>query len=258
MTDQLAEIFLDDGVERDMLTEPLESYFEMGGHRPEWPLECTGLWRGYQGRWRVVEGRLYLMALSGMFLDSTHVNLEQVFPGYPNGVFAHWFSGPVRLPHGKRLGWESGGFGCIYERDEFLIFERGVLTRKLLRENGMGAMAWSDASIESANDPEDDEIDEARGFVVKPRHLLRRMTVAEIEAAELVCDPLGTVPRIPFGHLNGVWETFVKSEPKGAEIWSFSAKRRDWGRTNLLSGYAWVQAGEPANWIAARLTEGRG
>lgn len=195
------------------------------------------------------------MALSGMYIDSTHVNLEQVFPGYSNGVFAHWFSGPVRLPHGKRLGWESGGFGCIYERDEFLIFERGVLKRKLFRENGLGAFAWSDNSAELVTHTDLDESDDEEDhFVVKRKHLVQRMTVAEIEEIELVNDPLGAAPKMPFGHLNGVWQRFLSERTNGSQLWAFRAHRQNWGAVERVEGYAEVNDGIPGRFTLSYLS----
>ena len=41
-------------------------------------------------------------------------------------------------------------------------------------------------------------------------HLQERLTVMQIEAREVVADPLGAVSDLPFGHLNAAWKTFVE------------------------------------------------
>ncbi len=40
--------------------------------------------------------------------------------------------------------------------------------------------------------------------MLKEEALVREITVAEIEQANMVMDPLGAAPNLPFGHLNAV------------------------------------------------------
>jgi hypothetical protein len=75
-------------------------------------------------------------------------------------------------------------------------------------------------------------------FAITRDHLLKRWSVAEIETAEIVSDPLGAAPRQPFGHLNPAWETFKQSIGDGDLLWSFSAPwTSDWGRNEVRDGY---------------------
>ena len=37
-------------------------------------------------------------------IDAVPATLETVFPGFPDRVFAHWYSGTIRLPQSRRLG----------------------------------------------------------------------------------------------------------------------------------------------------------
>jgi hypothetical protein len=55
----------------------------------------------------------------------------------------------------------------------------------------------------------DSALDEEREFAVERGYLQERLTVEQIEARELVSDPLGVVPTLPFGHLNAAWKTFI-------------------------------------------------
>jgi len=48
----------------------------------------------------------------------------------------------------------------------------------------------------------DSALDEEREFAVERYHLQERLTVEQIEAREVVADPLCAVPTLPFGHLN--------------------------------------------------------
>lgn len=76
-------------------------------------------------------------------------------------------------------------------------------------------------------------------FRVTREALLEPLTVDEIEARELVSDPLNAAPQLPFGHLNGVWSQ-LKSELKpGDQLWSFSKHWQDnRGRPDQRTGYA--------------------
>ncbi len=53
-------------------------------------------------------------------------------------------------------------------------------------------------------------LEEEREFAVERMHLQERLTVPQIEAREVVADPLGAVPNLPFGHLNAAWRTFIE------------------------------------------------
>lgn len=75
-------------------------------------------------------------------------------------------------------------------------------------------------------------------FVVTKDHLQKQWTVAEIESAETVVDPLDAAPRIPFGHLNPAWETFKQSIQGSDQLWAFSAPwTSEWGRKEVRGGY---------------------
>ena len=118
-----------------MCTEPLADYFVMGGRNPGFKAIVTSNWRGYVGRWEVLDGRLYLIGLTGTLEDGIEGSLESVFPGFPDRVFAHWFTGTIRIPRGDRLHYVHGGYLSVYERDEMLEFERGVIRRTWVRNN---------------------------------------------------------------------------------------------------------------------------
>lgn len=70
------------------------------------------------------------------------------------------------------------------------------------------------------------------GFEVTDADLLEKLSRADIEAAEMVDDPLHAVPDKPFGHLNSAWQAFVDGQEPEAELWSFrgcwKTQYRDW------------------------------
>ncbi len=65
MTAQISEILHYQGRKQRMCTEPLGDYFALAGIEPRFEISCTALWRGYVGEWAVIEGRLYLIGISG-------------------------------------------------------------------------------------------------------------------------------------------------------------------------------------------------
>jgi hypothetical protein len=137
MTAQIAEKLIYGGKKVAMCTEPLAHFCKLGGEVPEFAFNCTALWRGYVGTWELVGARLYLIGLTGTIQDGTEATLETVFPGFPDRVFAHWYSGTLRIPEGQMLEYVHMGYGSTFARDRFLRFEQGVLVANQLRENGV-------------------------------------------------------------------------------------------------------------------------
>ena len=83
-------------------------------------------------------------------------------------------------------------------------------------------------------------------FTVKSNDLKKQLTLEEIEIREMVDDPLGAVPNLPFGHLNKAWNTFLEERKDGDEIWSFSGQENPyWRQKELLTGYVLVMDGKP-------------
>lgn len=136
MTAQIAEVLVFEGVTHHMLATPLDDFFKLGGHNPGFQANNTALWRGYVGSWEIVDHRLYLTQLRGRLKSGLDASMGSVFPGFEVRVFAHWFSGTIRLPMGKLLQYVHSGFASRYERDVFLEIESGVLAYKRECHNG--------------------------------------------------------------------------------------------------------------------------
>lgn len=135
MTAQIAERLVYQKEEFAMRAEPLSDYFAKGGTKPKFRLSCSGLWRGYIGRWEIVDDRLYMTDLNGTLEDGTKATMATIFPGFPDHVFAQWYSGRIRIPQGEILVHGHMGYGSIYERDFLLDVERGALLATMMRQN---------------------------------------------------------------------------------------------------------------------------
>jgi hypothetical protein len=136
MTAQFPEQLHYNGEDLTMCTNPLSDYFAMGGINPGFESNCTALWRGYIGSWELLNCRLYLIGISGTLVNGAVASLATIFPDFPDRVFAHWYSGTIRIPLGKQLEYVHMGYGSTFERDMLLDLERGILTKTRLCNNG--------------------------------------------------------------------------------------------------------------------------
>ena len=141
MTAQIPERLLYQGQTWSMCANPLNDYFAFGGVSPGFRWDCTALWRGYVGLWEILHERLYLLELHGTLQDGGAASLAIVFPDYPERVFAHWYSGTLRIPQGRLLRYVHMGYGSTYERDLLLEIERGVLVATHVQQNGTAVSA---------------------------------------------------------------------------------------------------------------------
>lgn len=140
MTAQLGENLRYNDQDLSMCTDPLSDYFALGGKLPPSRFDIrwsTALWRGHLGSWEIVSDRLYLIKLIGRLEDGSALSLATLFPDFPDRVFAHWYTGKLRIPQGKLLKYVHQGYQSTYERDLFLEIEKGILTGSHVRHNGV-------------------------------------------------------------------------------------------------------------------------
>lgn len=136
MTAQISERLIFEGQQVALLSNPLNDFFALGGINPGFESTSTALWRGYVGTWEILNDRLYLVELRGTLKSGDDATLNSVFPGFKDRVFAHWFSGRLRIPQGKRLEYVHMGYASTYERDVLLTLQNGVVLAKEVRLNG--------------------------------------------------------------------------------------------------------------------------
>lgn len=149
---------------------------------------------------------------------------------------------------------------------DFLKSMRGSLsTTDMLLEKviapAIGCMlvviAWPAAVVYSLKSKRDGRLEKKRRedaiFRVRAKDLLTQTTVLEVEAVAYIVDPMRAVPDLPFGHFNGVWQSFLNKRPLGAELWAFSCDHTsEWGRVTAREGYVWVLGDERAPWMLTR------
>jgi hypothetical protein len=143
MTAQLSDSLEYRGETLRLTTLPLSSYWRISGSQrdpqpepdPETEAEelnafadmGTWCWRRHTAHWRIELDHLYLVAIHGRYKSGARVMLEDFFPGYPERVFAHWFSGELRCPLGALLEYVHAGFASRYAETLVITVERGVV-----------------------------------------------------------------------------------------------------------------------------------
>lgn len=85
------------------------------------------LLRNYLGTWELLDQHLYLVSIQAKFLDDTVVTLDSLFPGYPERVFAHWYSGHLTCYGGAVIG-SRNEYESIHEEEHVFTICRGKVT----------------------------------------------------------------------------------------------------------------------------------
>ena len=91
----------------------------------------------------------------------------------------------------------------------------------------------------------------AKVFMLKEEALIREMTVAEIEEANMVRDPLGAAPNLPFGHLHAVWVEFREGLRPQETLHLFESVGPNTFRKQLIWGYAACREGRIDRFMTA-------
>jgi hypothetical protein len=92
--------------------------------RESWFLSSTACWRRYQATWEIRDGRFFLTAIRGRFRL-----------GGEGPILADWFSGVLRNPKGKILGYVHMGFGSVWEQETHVQVKKGIVTSVRVVDN---------------------------------------------------------------------------------------------------------------------------
>lgn len=125
MTAQAEEILIYKGQEVLMDSLPLSDYLETREDL-KFIADSSLCWRGYYGKWEILNDKLYLIEIQAFIGDYKEVDLNYLFPNQEK-VFANWFTGEIRIPLGQMLEHVNQGFDSVYEKDLLLFFIEGIL-----------------------------------------------------------------------------------------------------------------------------------
>ena len=154
MTAQSPEMLILDGQTHAVCAEPLARYLRSAGVDRIFRATNSACWRGYIGTWEVIDDRLYLAAIEGNLESGEMANLETIFPNTTGPVFAHWYSGVLRIPQGEMFNYVHGGYESFFEKNLLLEFEAGLLISRHIKankiEHGKGVQtkpSWPGSSV---------------------------------------------------------------------------------------------------------------
>jgi hypothetical protein len=106
--------------------------------------------RGYFADWAVDNNKLFLVGFKGWILNYLIVGMDYIFPG-EDVVFAHWYTGVIRIRLGEMVAYIHGGYDSTFEGYRSLTFEKGILisvTEKwLTAEEILAAQRHADESM---------------------------------------------------------------------------------------------------------------
>ena len=139
MTAQFSENIEVEGKPYSLHSTPLGPWLSEVKPPVRFVATSTACWRGYIGTWRIEQQRLYLVNLAGevftdekaSYADETFrtrtVTMDDLFPGWPDGVFAHWYSGELRIIRGNLVRYKHQGWMSRFEFEQYLTVEAGVV-----------------------------------------------------------------------------------------------------------------------------------
>jgi hypothetical protein len=150
MTAQASDSITYKNERRGITTEPLRDFIEKLNLPHPFFAPTTFCWRGYIAHWAVDNNKLFLNGFKGWILDSIVVGMDYIFPG-EDVVFAHWYSGEIRMRLGEMVAYIHGGYDSTYEGYRSFTFEKGILvsvTEKwLTAEEILAAQRHADESM---------------------------------------------------------------------------------------------------------------
>jgi hypothetical protein len=150
MTAQASDSITYKNESRGITTEPLRDFIEKLNLPHPFFAPTSFCWRGYIAHWAVDNNKLFLVGFKGWILDSIVVGMDYIFPG-EDVVFAHWYTGEIRMRLGEMVAYIHGGYDSTFEGYRSFTFEKGILvsvTEKwLTAEEILAAQRHADESM---------------------------------------------------------------------------------------------------------------
>ena len=141
-TGQGSELIIYEEDTLELLSLPLEGYLgEYEDRIEKYPLlklTCsTGLWRGYQGLWKLENGELFLVDVFLCAKKDKSI-LDELFDSEAP-IKANWFTGNLFIQHGKIIKYHHSGFQRYYEEETAIEIANGKVCGKQHFLNGYRA-----------------------------------------------------------------------------------------------------------------------
>ena len=104
---------------------------------PEFDLQGSGNWKGYEAKWLIRDSKLYLMKIKAK-RDGKRIKNDQIFLGKQFPLHAYWFTGRIHL--------SVGGYNEQTKKSESVIVfqvEKGVVTNQSFNSESDIPSEWN-------------------------------------------------------------------------------------------------------------------
>ncbi|MBW8522407.1 hypothetical protein K0U91_07965 [Chryseobacterium chendengshani] len=138
-TSQYPDKIIYNGKEYDLLSNPLNAYFEKHPDRiPKGGVMSSALWRGYVATFEIKDNQLFLRDIKIQYHDTTSKDnypykwrsiFKEVFPDQKD-VKIDWLTGLLVVPHGEIVNYVHMGYGSTYENYILLEINTGDLKKE--------------------------------------------------------------------------------------------------------------------------------
>ncbi len=139
-TSQIREKIIVGGTEYYLATEPLERYFTAANPKPDLSRErlSSACERGYKGTWDIEGNKLRLLKITDC--HGTKDLWQRYMKDREAPLIADWYTGVLRIEHGKMLVAVPLGYQSIHERDEYFVIVEGELKSRIVVTNDPAAI----------------------------------------------------------------------------------------------------------------------
>lgn len=214
MTYQVPESVIYKGKQNYVMETPLDQYLarhigEINFGGGQFNSSC---WRGYKGTWVVEQGKLYLINLDAVGdLENCSRDgcaggvfcLEDLFPGFGDGAFAHWYTGYLYFSvNQSHINFQN----MQTEQLERLTFVNGVCKKNEFVVGRGDEFDFCELDLE--NKP-----------LLTHTFLRNKVDIWAVEKKHLISESYGRVPTKPFGFLNHAWNIFLDNRHYSDELW---------------------------------------
>jgi hypothetical protein len=136
MTMQQRDKISIDGEEQILQSLPFDDFIPLLAPYIKFTPTSSGCWHGYNAKWTLENGILYLVEFKGLFRTrqrSENVDLNYLFPS-SNKVKAWWFTGELCIPQGEPYACYGNTIGYGYEEYLIISVEFGIeISRNIKR-----------------------------------------------------------------------------------------------------------------------------
>lgn len=138
MAAQRPDIIIKNGEKFDLYSNPLEEFWIK--HKLNRPDFCAEAYckRGYVATWELCDDQFFLVNIEGYFNKYTRFgkkivrySLYTLFP--ENGtkpIYANWFTGKLRIPHGHMIQFSPNGYDSRFEREVIISVDHGRVAKE--------------------------------------------------------------------------------------------------------------------------------